>query len=388
MGQAVLNANEIFEASAAAHGLRQYADEGMRKRFSGLIDSFNHNGPLPEWACAATVEQLSALVRRRLELARDRALYPQIADEKIERPFFVVGSGRTGTTLMQVLLALGEGCRTPLSWECRQPSPPPGLDPASEPARIALEDRYINQLINTAPGLLLSHPYVDAGAFMEVEDEDLFAVDFHTAFPWHFTQVPILPLVHHEREASLTDALRFHRQFLQHLQWKQPTQHWVCKTAQHFFELPATWEVYPDALCVWTHRDPVVFVSSLLGILQHVFTPLTGLNLRGAVAQQVVAGLQAGYEAVLRGGWIDDPRLVHVRFDDFVRDPIGTIGDIYARAELPFSAAYETRMRQWLADPAHRSDRHGKFLYSLEQFGLKEDEVRAGFAGYYERFLK
>ena len=38
---------------------------------------------------------------------------PEIENERIERPFFVIGSGRTGSTAMQTLLSLGDGCRTP-----------------------------------------------------------------------------------------------------------------------------------------------------------------------------------------------------------------------------------------------------------------------------------
>lgn len=387
MDGTLLNADEIFDSAAQKHGLEKYADAGMRQRFARIIEALNQNGIIAEWARPAAVAQLSGMVRRRLELARDWSLYPEIEDEKIERPFFVLGSGRTGTSAMQSMLAIGDGCRAPLTWECGYPSPPPGLDPKSEPERIALENAQMNSFINIAPGFLLSHPYVDAGAFMETEDEDLFGIDFRATHPFHFNRIPTLSLASLNVASGLTDALRFHKRLLQHLQWKRPTRRWVCKGTQHHYQIPALWEIYPDALCVWTHRDPATFMASVLGIIQHFYTPITGKPVRGEVAQEFLDGVRAGYDAIFSGDWLADERLVHVRFDDFVRDPASVIRQIHARAGLEFSPTYEARLRRWLANPANKSDRHGKFTYSLEQFGLSTEDVRKRFADYYERFL-
>lgn len=385
---APLDADQILDSTIKEHGLEGCDDAGVRRRFAALIASFNDAGPLDEHDRPRALAQLAQIVRNRLELARDWAQHPEIADEQITQPFFVAGAGRTGTTLMQVLLALGDGCRTPLSWEVRHPSPPPGLAQHTEPGRIAAEREHIEDLINLAPGLLLSHPYVDQGAYMECEDEDIFALDFHTAFPWHYTRVPVAPIVHHHRESGLVESLRFHKQVLRQLQWKRPTEHWVCKTAQHYFELTATFEVYPDACVVWTHRDPVIFLSSVLGIIEHFYLPHSGQRLRGQYAEALVAGLEQGYRGVLASDWIDDERIVHVRFDDFVRDQAGTIRHVRERAGLGMSDGHVARIGAWLADPGNKADRHGRFRYSLEQFGLDADDIRTRFAGYYDKFLE
>ena len=380
-----LDADQIFDRTCTDNGLEADDDPGLRKRFADLIGSFNDTGRLDERDEPRALAQLAQILTTRLQLNRDWAQHPEIADEHIERPFFVVGAARTGTTIMQALLALGDGCRTPLSWEVRHPSPPPGLACETEPPRIAAEHAYIQDMLNLAPGFLLSHPYIDQGAFMECEDEDIFALDFHTAFPYHYTRVPVAPMVNF-RPTGLVEALQFHQRFLRHLQWKRPTRHWVCKSPQHYFELPSTFAVYPDATAVWTHRDPVTFIASVLGIMEHFYYPHSGQRLRDH-AHQIVDGLQRGYQAVLAGDWVDDERIVHVRFDDFVTDQLGTIRRIYDRRGQTVSDAYAARITAWLADPRNRGDRHGKFDYSLEQFGLDPDDIRARFAGYYAKFL-
>jgi hypothetical protein len=386
MSEAALDANQIFDAATQPGDLGRYADAGMRRRFAHIIDSLNEYGRIESWARPAAVAQLERLVRVRLELARDWATYPQISEQRIEHPFFVLGSPRTGTSAMQGLLAQGDGFRTPLSWYTRHPSPPPGLDAEADARHIAAEHAYIGEMVNIMPGLLLSHPYIDAGAFMTTEDEEIFAIDFQSIYPFHLTKVPVIPVLF-KKITGIGEAFDFHKQFLKQLQWKQPTRHWVCKGTQHHYQVPAIWKAYPDATCVWTHRDPVAFIGSMLGIAEHTYTPVTGVRMRD-LAPMMLEGIAAGYDALYDADWLEDERLVHVRFDDFMRDQVGTIRLIYERAGLAFSPAYEARLQQWLRDPANRSDRHGKYYHSLERFGLDSALVKRKFARYYERFLR
>jgi hypothetical protein len=51
------------------------------------------------------------------------------------------------------------------------------------------------------------------------------------------------------------------------------------------------------------------------------------------------------------------------------------------------SDGHVERISDWLKNPRNKADRHGRFRYSLEQFGLDADDIRARFAGYYDKFL-
>src|SRR5690606_31879907 len=81
----------------------------------------------------------------------------------------------------------------------------------------------------------------------------------------------------------------------------------------------------------------------------------------------------------------NDPDVVHLQYAELRTDPVGTLRSIYGRFDLPFDEAVEAAMRGWLDDPANRSDRHGKFLYPLEPFGVTPDELEARAAGYRAR---
>jgi hypothetical protein len=59
---------------------------------------------------------------------------------------------------------------------------------------------------------------------------------------------------------------------------------------------------------------------------------------------------------------VNDPRVHHVRYKDFVVDPVGTVRSYYGFAGRTFTPQAEAAMRNYLA--SNKGDRHGKFDYS------------------------
>ena len=70
----------------------------------------------------ARVEILRVL-QTRLRLFDAWAKEPAILEEPIDRPIFVLGAPRTGTTILLELLALDPGIRAPIAWEAHHPLP-------------------------------------------------------------------------------------------------------------------------------------------------------------------------------------------------------------------------------------------------------------------------
>jgi hypothetical protein len=100
----------------------------------------------------------------------------------------------------------------------------------------------------------------------------------------------------------------------------------------------------------------------------------------------MVEQLRAGVDYFLHSETTFDPRIHHIRFRDLVKDPVAVIAPIYEECGIPFTKSYEETIRRRLAGNEYRSDRYGKFEYSLESFGLKREDVRRAFAEYCDRF--
>jgi len=181
----------------------------------------------------------------------------------------------------------------------------------------------------------------------------------------------------------MRSALKWHRRFLQVLQWQCPGVRWALKSPQHMWHLAHIHREYPDALFVQTHRDPVNTVISM----SNLAAALQGLASDHADQRRIAAhyaeGLAKGYNNTVhyrKTGALPDSQVVDLYFRDFMADQVGTVRRAYAHFGLELPGAAAAAMQSFLDD--NPADKHGKHLYSFEDTGLDEDWLRGLFSEY------
>jgi len=377
-----LNADHLIQAAEYATASWGMCDDGLRRRLQALVERVNQSGKLDVSRIAGAHAQLLAMLQRRLRLQADLKRVPAILQERISRPVFIIGYSRTGTTLLHSLLAQDDQNRAPRVWQTRVPSPPPGEVPVA-PYRLAQASRDLDAFVDATPGILTMHPYWDEGALALVEDEEIFSLDLQSPYPTLLYAVPGLDGSTAANDAA--GAYRFQRRFLQHQQWNLPDRRWVLKGVMHQFQLDALFAEYPDALCLWPHRDPVNVFASTLSIMSVVYGAAAdgGRDWR-QFAREFIDGTQGAMDAVLANPLLDDPRIRHLRFAELTADPVRTICDAYGAWNIPIPAGFVDAMRHWLT--CNEGHRYGRYVHSLEPFGLDATQIRARFSDYCERF--
>ena len=323
------------------------------------------------------------LLTSRLEFFEDRNRHP-IADEVIERPMFVTGEPRTGTTLMHALMSVDPEARALRFWEVMYPSPPPGTVVGDDPRRARADDdwREINAKL---PKWLHCHPYNDMLGDGLPEDERTWAFDFRVMTPTAWWRVPMQSVV----QGLPTDAAAQYR----HPQGdaaaapiRQTEKYWVLK-GFHGFRLKEFFDAYPDATLVWLHRDPVQVAASRTMMMADISEGIVGPIDLQTEAKKHLEMTRASIANTMTNPMVDDPRIQHVRYRDFVSDQIGTIRGYYEFAGRTLTAEAETAMRDYLAN--NKGDRYGKFSYSttlLTDIGEDLDALHEEFRPFRERF--
>jgi len=159
------------------------------------------------------------------------------------------------------------------------------------------------------------------------------------------------------------------------------------KGTEHHARLDGLKAVFPDAIVIWVHRDPLKFVPSLLELLSGWFEGVLGQPVdRPTMGPMFLAAYQAMLEAGLASAVCDHPDTCHVLYADFIADPVAAIAKIYARYGLPFDDDAAHAMEAWYGDPANRGDRHGRSAYSLDAFDMTAEDIDRQLARYRARF--
>ena len=104
-----LNAADMLTRAENETGLGDYGDDTLPERFGVAVDLLNDQGMGPDGLRRAA-DVCHWLLTTRLELFEDRNRHP-VADEVIERPMFVTGEPRSGTTLMHALMSVDPQAR-------------------------------------------------------------------------------------------------------------------------------------------------------------------------------------------------------------------------------------------------------------------------------------
>jgi hypothetical protein len=349
-----------------------------------MIAWINERGPYTADQTDAMKRQIHKLLVNRLLVALDRQRFPGIAEEKIERPIFIIGFARSGTTFLQALLAEDPDALALQSWNVLTPSPPPGAGPIAT-ARMASAQRAIEAWMDFCPGQRPMHPFIDKGARQLCEDEELLTLDFRYAYPYYLYRVPTLEgAVLNDDQAN---AFAFHRQLLQHFQWNTGKSRWVCKSPAAQHHLDAIFQAYPDARCIWAHRPMSEMFCSLVTLSNVIYDTIGSQRQdRSEWAHQNALGTRAAFDRLLAQDLIDDPRIFHIGFREISSAPMDAIRKIYDWAGLKVSATFEARVKAWLADPDNRVDRYGRYPYSYEAIGGEKSWIAELFADYSERF--
>ncbi|MGE4304289.1 MAG: sulfotransferase [Novosphingobium sp.] len=377
-----LDARQLLQHAMDETGLSDWADERFPERFALAVQHINQI-PMDEAGRKAAAENIHWLLTDRLKFFQDRKDYP-LADEVIDRPLFATGEPRSGTTLMHALMSVDPDARALRFWEVMHPSPPPGTVAGGDPRKAQADAEW--EEINTKMWKWLHcHPYNDMLGNGLPEDERTWAFDFRVMTPTAWWRVPMQNLsfgLPTDPSAQYT----IHKAMLQAFQYKREPKYWVLK-GFHTTRLKEFFAAYPDATLVWLHRDPVMVAASSTMMMSDIMEGIVGKIDLVKEAKMHLERVRWSIGNTMSNPTVNDPRIHHVLYRDFVADPIATIRGYYEFAGRPFGERQEAAMRDYLAN--NKGDRHGKFKYStqvLADAGYDIDELNAEFAPFRERF--
>jgi hypothetical protein len=302
--------------------------------------------------------------------------YPEHAEVTIERPIFVTGLPRTGTTVIHRLLTADPRHQGLELWLAEFPQPRPPRETWSENPVFAQIDAQFAKAHAENPDYTGLH-YMTAD---EVEEcwqllrQSLHSVSYET-----LSHLPTYS--QWLAKQDWTKPYQRHRKNLQLIGLNDAEKRWVLKNPSHLFALDAIFKTYPDALIVQCHRPAETIMASMCSLAQHTTegwsNSFVGAQIGADAMETWTRGLRRFNE--VRAD-LDQAQFCDVDYFEFVKDPVSAVAGIYSHFDIEFTDEARAAITESHAE-SQQGPRAPKHTYSLADYGLTDEQVREQFKG-------
>lgn len=368
---------DLHASATRLTGLSDYGDDGYLEGLAVLLDSYAADEQLtPAGSKVKRGELRGALAARLISEAAFKQ-HPSVDEVRIERPIFVTGLPRTGTTAVHRLLCADASHQGLEQWLCEVPQPRPPRDTwADDPIFAGIQAGF---------------------ARFHAENPEFAGVHYIAAdMPeecWQLLRQSLMSISYESLahiptysrwlgEQDWTPAYERHRRNLALIGLNDLDKRWVLKNPSHMIALDALLAVYPDAIVVHTHRDPRAAVASAASLSELATRGLSERFVGEQIGRDSLDLLAREAERFLAARFRHDPaQFLDVAYEDLLADPVGTVEGIYKHFDLPWT--HEVRAAVEAEDRDSRTGRRApKHTYTLADFGLSEADVDARLGDY------
>jgi hypothetical protein len=369
---------DLHASAVKACGLDDFGadDDNYREALGVLLESFSRDADLTE--LGSKMQRFfvrNALVARLVSEAAFKQ-YPQHVDVKVERPIFVTGLPRTGTTAIHRLLTADPAHQGLELWLAEFPQPRPPRETWSQNPVFQQLDAQFSKAHEENPDYTGLH-YMTAD---EVEEcwqllrQSLHSVSYET-----LAHLPTYSQWLSRQD--WTKSYQRHRKNLQLIGLNDAEKRWVLKNPSHLFALDALFATYPDALVVQCHRPAETIMASMCSLAQHTTEGWSNVFSGDVIGQDSLETWSRGLELFNTERAKHDPaQFYDLDYFEFIKDPISVVEKLYEQFDIDFTDAARDSMTAMHAE-SQKGPRAPKHTYSLADYGLTDEQVKERFAG-------
>jgi len=355
-----MNRDALVAAAIDRAGADDFGPDSYAEGLDVLVTALNTEAQLNELGEVSLSEQIITALVNRLQVTAWAKQHPPTTQAPVERPNFIIGLPRTGTTLLSYLLHQDPQFRSLMRFESQSSIPPPTAATFTTDPRIEATRQAAAMLDLINPGFKAIHYEAPDGP---TECVTLLAQDFKSIMWETLANIPSYSewLLATDR----TPAYQYHRLALQVLQSEAPGR-WSLKSPEHRAALNELLATYPDATFVVTVRDPATVLASTCSLVRSLSGTFTDADHSDYITKHWAAVLEELNRRVdgVRGR---DPatnaRFLDVDYDELVADPVAVARQVYDHIGAELTDSTVAAMRAYVAE--NQQHKHGRHTYTV-----------------------
>lgn len=370
--------DDLHASATKLAGLDDFGvdDDNYREALGVLLDSYQRDAGLTALGSKMNRFFLRGALVARLFSESAWKQYPQHVDVAIERPIFVTGLPRTGTTILHRLLGADPVHQGLHLWLAEFPQPRPPRDTWESNPWYSMLDAQFTQHHQENPeytGLHFMAAY-ELEECWQLLRQSLHSVSYET-----LSHLPTYS--RWLSQQNWTPSYRRHRRNLQLIGLNEPEKRWVLKNPSHLFALDALLETYPDALVIQTHRPVETILASMCSLAQHTAEGWSTTFVGAEIGADAMETWSRGLERFNTVRAKHNPaQFCDVDYRELIDDPLGTVAGVYRHFGMTLTDEARKAMEDSHAE-SQTGARAPKHKYSLADYGLTAEQVKERFAG-------
>ena len=374
-----LSEDYILNAAMNSTGLENWGSNSFLEGMRELLNACNKEAKLHYFGRQFLQKGCIRAVKDRLRLQHAFQKNQEILNTPIEKPVFILGLPRTGTTFLQNLLFQNNHFRHLHYWEQVAIGPQPTQKNLKDNYIINSCESFVDKLKIIAPEFFIAH---EINPYGPEECNGLMERNFTSIIYFMFRNIP--SYINWFLTHDMTETYRYHKQQLQFSGYHFNQKQWVLKAPVHLFFLKYLFKIYPDARIIHLHRDPLEILPSMASLVvisrqihsNHVNSEETANQIMGWVNKIII-------NSIAYRDKTNSNQFLDLAYTDLVEDPMNTLNHIYKWLKLDISKEIQSDTSTWLKN-SRRKRVGNNHVYSLEQFKLSKSKIRNEFDQYYD----
>lgn len=360
----------LLELAKSSTQLRDFGEPEWRQRYYRYCADLQ-SVDFSLTGLILTKSRILRALRNRLIVIDKMKREPSIGKEKILNPIFITGAARTGTSIFFELLARDPHLRAPLTWEAICPVPLKAHMTPEETSGPEIAKNERNLFVDIAPDFKRIH---ELGWDVPVECHELMEPSFAN--------------MKNESGDDVSSRYQWHKKILQVLQHGSNSRQWLLKCCCHLPVVDELFNVYPDAVIINIHRDPLKSISSMLHMGEISASMLyrgSDRNYFGRV-EEILESFEKSRRKIiaLREDSFYSERIFDIKFDDLMGNPTKTIRDLYERMGFDYKDYMDSLINDYLLKkPRNKFKSESHFS---EEHGFLKEEIKSRLGFYIDYY--
>lgn len=322
----------------------------------------------------------------------DDILFPGHKTQKIEKPLFILGNLRSGSTFLHRLLSRDSETFTSLTtWDIYLT---PSVTQKKITQFIARLDKklggHLHHLLHEFDRRTLGQFKIHRISFFQPEEDENILLHLWDSFwvSFLFPFMDEMPNYQHFDEALSPKhkqrIMRFYRSMLQRHMYATGKKYFVAKNPAFSPKIETLLEFFPDARIIYLARNPLDMLPSTVSWINYARRVFTDPKEKYLYLDEILDFTQHWYRYPLR--YLDahpSPRYLILNYDDLIQRPEAVIRGFYEQFGYPDKPGLDEIVDEAVKETLSFNSDH---FYSYEEMGFTREQIVQIYADIFERF--